>query len=198
MTLDEGVTILEQRALIAKASIIGVVASSALLAAAILTEIVGWAAWDFPLSDNLYASELIAYISLVILFISFFAVGFWIHRAHANLVIADRGGLEYTPGWAIGWFAVPIANLFKPFQAMRELWNASEGALDRYDDAATGLLWVWWFGWLLSNVSSSDEIWNTLDLVGVAATIISAAALWMIIETITELQHSLDFSATFE
>ena len=49
----------------------------------------------------------------------------WIYIAGRNLVAADVDDLDFTPGARIWWFAVPFANLVKPFQGMRELWNAS-------------------------------------------------------------------------
>src|SRR5690242_15716882 len=52
---------------------------------------------------------------------------FWvltIHRAATNVRAFGQGGLEFTPGWAAGWYFVPFANLVKPFQAFREIWRA--------------------------------------------------------------------------
>src|SRR5205809_7873998 len=51
----------------------------------------------------------------------------WQHRAQANARALTHDGTEFTPGWAVGWWFIPIANLFKPFQTVRELWKASEG-----------------------------------------------------------------------
>jgi hypothetical protein len=51
-----------------------------------------------------------------------------------------------TPGWALGWYFIPIASFWKPYVAMREIVNAStvrEG-LPRY------VLPVWWALWILS------------------------------------------------
>ena len=54
----------------------------------------------------------------------------WQHRAHANLWAFARSGLRFTPGWAVGWWFVPIASLWKPFEAVRELWKASDPGSD--------------------------------------------------------------------
>src|SRR5512133_3434057 len=51
----------------------------------------------------------------------------WQHHAQANAVVLSGGGLRFTPGWAVGWWFIPIANLWKPFQTVRELWRASHG-----------------------------------------------------------------------
>ena len=50
----------------------------------------------------------------------------WQHRSQSNL--RRQGcGLAFTPGWAVGWWLIPMANLWKPFQATRELHKASAG-----------------------------------------------------------------------
>jgi hypothetical protein len=51
---------------------------------------------------------------------AFVLVGVWIYRANAN-AHALGGDLSVSPGWAVGWFFVPIACLFKPYLAMRRL-----------------------------------------------------------------------------
>ncbi len=51
----------------------------------------------------------------------------WQHRSQANLHAVPVRELEYTPGWAVGWWLIPFANLVKPFQTVRELWKASGG-----------------------------------------------------------------------
>ena len=75
----------------------------------------------------------------------------WIYIAGENLVDAEFD-LEFTPGSRIWWFAVPIACLFKPFQGMREMWNASHGAA-HYDEN-NGLVTTWWCLWLVSNLGN--------------------------------------------
>src|SRR5262245_61248809 len=49
----------------------------------------------------------------------------WIHRANWNARALGAQGMEFSPGWSIGWYFVPFANLWKPYQAMREIWRAS-------------------------------------------------------------------------
>jgi hypothetical protein len=80
----------------------------------------------------------IAY-SVVILTMILFSV--WIYVAGKNLQDANLD-LEFTPGSRIWWFAVPIACLFKPFQGMRELWNASHGIANYEENNA--LVTTWW------------------------------------------------------
>ena len=75
----------------------------------------------------------------------------WQHRAQENAVVLAGGGLRFTPGWAVGWWFIPFANLVKPFQTVRELWKASHGA--RWREIPTWPLLGWWWGvWLAANL----------------------------------------------
>jgi hypothetical protein len=47
----------------------------------------------------------------------------WQHKAQSDLYARQLPGLKYTPGWAVGWWFIPIANLFMPYLAVRELWD---------------------------------------------------------------------------
>jgi hypothetical protein len=85
----------------------------------------------------------------------------WIRRANQNASALGARGMEFTPGWAAGWFFVPIANLFKPYQAMREIYQASDPDRDDESDEAAlhSLHWsnepaptqmkLWWGTWIL-------------------------------------------------
>jgi hypothetical protein len=51
---------------------------------------------------------------------------FWIHRACRNLPALGATGLRFSPGWAVGWFFVPVWSFVRPYQVMSELWRASD------------------------------------------------------------------------
>ena len=81
----------------------------------------------------------------------------WIYRAAANVVAANVAGFDFTPGWAVGWYFVPFANLVQPFLAMRQIWNASHSGgsdLDRGDPILT----LWWTLWLISNITANISV----------------------------------------
>lgn len=82
---------------------------------------------------------------------------FYVARASRNAHSFRKMDLEATPGWAVGSFFVPFANLWKPYQAMREIWRASEPELGdpRFDPRAAevpGLLPLWWGAYLVQGV----------------------------------------------
>lgn len=120
----------------------------------------------------------------------------WIHRVYKNLPALNANGLKYSPGWAVGWFFVPIMNLFRPYQVTTEIWKASnpdvtiKGELDWKDSSLSPLLPCWWSLWILSGIvgnivsrlylsandvdSLSASYWGylVLDILDVAATVL--------------------------
>ena len=76
----------------------------------------------------------------------------WQHRGHANLKAVGVTGLENSPGWAVGWWLIPIANLWKPFQVNRELWKASSDVNDWRSLKTWPVLGWWWTSWISAGV----------------------------------------------
>ncbi|HEX6184113.1 MAG TPA: DUF4328 domain-containing protein [Pyrinomonadaceae bacterium] len=137
--------------------------------------------------------HIVVYIALAISFL------LWLHRAAKNLPALGnpQSKIDYTPGWAVGWFFVPIANLFMPYKAVREVWEKSDPAIKTEVDlaftpaASTPLLLGWWLGWIAMNVISratsrlgrdavsiETMIWVTWvdvvgDLVGIVAAVLA-------------------------
>lgn len=98
------------------------------------------------------AYDLVSLISSVAMLATMLIVAGWIHRAHANLQLADLPGLEFTPNWALGWYLVPIACLFKPFQAMQELYRNSVPHTDGDTGSTNNTIVLWWTGWIAGSV----------------------------------------------
>jgi hypothetical protein len=93
---------------------------------------------------------IISCVALGILLATLLVFGTWIVRAHRNLPPLGAENLDVRPGWALGYFFVPLANLWKPYTAMRTLWQASHYA-PRWDlEDAPWWLVGWWVLWLVS------------------------------------------------
>lgn len=146
-----------------------------------------------PIAETIDAGSIILSFATVVVFCV------WIHRAGKNLVDAGLDALEFTPASRIWWFFVPFANLVKPFQAMRELWNASHGTWPY--DTGQSLVTTWWVLWLingtLSNVAMRTGLPNFLwasAMVGVASAVFAV----MLIRAIADAQSTLDGQAFAE
>ena len=71
----------------------------------------------------------------------------WIYRSNKNLRALSGESMTFTPGWSVGWYFIPIATLWKPYQVMKEIWNTSHKS-NTTDHSVVG--W-WWALWLISN-----------------------------------------------
>ncbi len=80
----------------------------------------------------------------------------WVHRAYRNLPALGAMGLNHSPGWAVGWFFVPFANLVKPYQAVAEIWRNSDPQAIGEPLRASSVAPVafWWMAWLVMNIGS--------------------------------------------
>lgn len=67
-------------------------------------------------------------------------------RSNRNASSFNTKVMHFTPGWAAGYFFVPVLALWKPYQAMREIWQASSPI--RYDLDFPGLIPLWWAAFL--------------------------------------------------
>lgn len=80
----------------------------------------------------------------------------WIYRTSRN-AHALGAAMTVTPSWAVGWFFVPVANLWKPFQAVSETWQVS--ADPHAPDAVPipVVLRIWWGCWIASSIISNID-----------------------------------------
>ncbi len=76
----------------------------------------------------------------------------WIYRANLNCHGFNPDGMRFTPGWSVACFFVPILNLFRPYQVMKEIWRVSSNPLRWRDQPGGALLGWWWAFWLISGV----------------------------------------------
>ncbi len=72
----------------------------------------------------------------------------WIHRVSRNAQRLANHGLPMSAGWAVGWYFVPIAAIWKPFEGMEQTWKASVAGAAWRSVATPGLLRWWWGAWL--------------------------------------------------
>jgi hypothetical protein len=92
--------------------------------------------------------QLVVYLTLIVLFLV------WINRANKNARALGAEGMTFTPAACVWWWFAPIFWLWKPYQAVKEIWRAS--ATDRDADwrntRVPALLGWWWFFWIVGNI----------------------------------------------
>jgi len=76
----------------------------------------------------------------------------WQHRAYANLTLIGSRDTEHTPGWSVGYWFIPLVNLFRPYQITAEIYRRSE-LLNGRDPigglSGPPLVGAWWFVYLV-------------------------------------------------
>lgn len=120
----------------------------------------------------------------------------WLNRANKNLTPLQAGYQEFSSGWAVGWWFIPLASLWKPFQVVREVWRESDPEIDPRDgggflsgvastsSGAPGYMVWWWVFWVVGNIASNiagrtlDT--NRADLVQISGAVFLVNAIFNI------------------
>jgi hypothetical protein len=129
---------------------------------------------------------------------------FWIYGAARN-VKALRPTLDLTPGWAVGWFFVPFANLVKPCTVMGDIAVSSKGPVDGRYPKPSSLILLWWlpniFGNIITSIAGRFQDDETLVgtgpayvafTVGLALIVVGTAAFFKIVRDIHRDQLAIN------
>jgi len=131
----------------------------------------------------------------------------WQFRAAKNNEALDRPRPRFGPGWSIGGWFIPLANLAIPVLILQDLWRGATPGTPRGDPEwrrakGSWLIGVWWAAWVISllrygasnsglhDSGSLDDIEtsNTIALVGVVATAIAAVLAAFVVWTLSRRQ----------
>ncbi|MBX3481192.1 MAG: DUF4328 domain-containing protein [Caulobacter sp.] len=114
---------------------------------------------------------------LVFALIGFVAMLVWFYRATKN-ARAIASGLETKPGWAVGYFFIPIMSLYRPYRTISELWRSAMLPIGWRSQSDPVQLRFWWGGWLVGALAGSlaSRIEPGVGPVTWAATLIGGAA----------------------
>lgn len=84
----------------------------------------------------------------------------WFFNAQSGVRPATE---VFKPGWAVGYYFIPLVNLWRPMQAMVFIRDA----ITKHTGSVGTIVGWWWFFWILSNIFSkvTDRIYteNTLE-----------------------------------
>jgi uncharacterized protein DUF4328 len=151
-----------------------------------------------------------AIVMILALIVCVVLVACWTYRASANAhTFSDE--MTITPGWAVGWYFIPIANLFKPFQGMRELWLASHFRGNWHGEPTPPQLTLWWGLWIVTNIlgnvsfrmSMMDEggqLLGMTTMIDVAVAVLNVPLCLVLIKILREVaraQTTAPYNETF-
>lgn len=93
-------------------------------------------------------SLVLSRLNILALIVTGVAFLIWWHHSVAN-VRASGQQLSVTPGWAVGMWFVPLANLWLPFGVMKEL------AATHLSPGRERQVSLWWAAWVIGNIVSN-------------------------------------------
>ncbi|MBT3136343.1 DUF4328 domain-containing protein [Alteromonas sp. ALT199] len=105
---------------------------------------------DAETNDQRQQIIAISYMALFI--VSGFLILKWIYQANQNVRFLGAKNMEFTPGWSIGFYFIPILALWKPYQAMKEIWKASHNPQNWQLEKANLVIGIWWFSWIANSM----------------------------------------------
>jgi hypothetical protein len=130
-----------------------VMAVLSLISAAMQAELLGRGRYTMEEARaNDLRERIISFSHVGLYLITAIVFGCWIVRANKNVRSFGASDLPITPGWALGYFFVPFINLWRPYQAMRDLWRASRNPAAWQTVAPNTVLPLWWILWLTMNM----------------------------------------------
>jgi hypothetical protein len=113
-------------------------------------------------------SMALAFLDLAVLVGTGIAFLMWFHRVRTNLPALGIADARWSPGWAVGWWFVPVMSMFRPYQVAAEIWRASDPAATPSDWRSRSVdpLLGWWWGLFVASTIGgqiSFRLWNQVD-----------------------------------
>ena len=99
----------------------------------------------------------------------------WLYRANANVRALGAEDMMGTPGLGVGWFFIPLANLFMPYMTVRDVWRASARPRDWQAEHAPVTILLWWSCWLAGSILATIVFRIEIE----AGFEVVAEALWL-------------------
>jgi hypothetical protein len=168
-------------------------ASTALFAVQSVADLGGVLDENSMTDSTAIAVVLFAAVLIVVVFATFVIALRWVYLVSDGAYILSNG--ETTkPGWAVGWYFVPFANLVKPYQAMREAWQVSRNPAN-WHEVDTDYLPAWWGLWIVFNVLSNaagrlppeSGLTTAFDL---ASTLLAVPLAWLFTRLVRDISEA--------
>lgn len=93
--------------------------------------------------------ELIGIIKLIIVISSPFLIGRWFYISAKMNHLLEKKDLTITPGWSVGWYFIPFANIVMPYHSLTETYKASFDREDWQNQPTSIDIPIWWAAFLI-------------------------------------------------
>lgn len=144
-----------------------------------------------------------AIASLVFYVLSAFATARLTYRLMKNAHELQSDETLISPGWAVGWYFIPFANLAMPPRAVGQIWRTTFRHLGQ--ERGSGIIGWWWAAWLISSIvlgvsdrmsaptsSLGGEDYYVGLSVGYALRFVCASLLLVVFGTLAKAQKNLN------
>jgi len=135
----------------------------------------------------------------------------WQRRIRKNADYIGITGLRFSTVGVVGWWFVPIMNIFRPYQVMKEMWQSNYHSVNEQPEwcnsMVSGLLGWWWglllvSGWIAygaGNLSLSRDpnlliAGGWMEIVSSAIGVLSAVLAIALVREITAFQESKHYA----
>ena len=159
---------------------------------------------EAELSDGMVT--IFGVLELAVFLVAGVAFLMWFHRVRANLPALGVTDARWSPGWAVGWWFVPVMSLFRPYQVAAEIWRASDPVATEADwrQREVGPLLGWWWACFVASLivdQVSFRMWMRVDeytpsgfmqsvsLVDATAAVLNLVGAWLAIHVIREIEN---------
>lgn len=121
----------------------------------------------------------------------------WTYLAKRNVLALGSTNQRISPGWSVGYYFIPILNLWKPYQALKEAFEGSHpnSQYTRNERSRPALMPLWWILWLVSSTlgdaSSGSYNPHLVAWSGALANLIELpliAVVWILISMMLDWQ----------
>ena len=175
-----------------------------------LAALLGWVPQAFPYATFQRLVGFVALGNLGFQFIAGVLSLVWIYRVSRNAQRRAGHALPISPGWAVGWYFVPIGALWKPFEAIEQTWKASVASLAWRSVPTPALLRWWWGVWLAAGVAGGllgflgqlgvkNQMFTSVMLIVISAVVVGQCVLFnRIVRQLTDLQTQAIDASVFD
>lgn len=128
----------------------------------------------------------------------------WIYRVTSNVQQLGATNMTFSPAMSVAWFFVPVMGLWKPYQAMLQIWKASCQPVNWKAAKGHPMVMTWWMLWLgtvfigftslamahrASDMSSAVDA-SLVEMMSDFATVLSTLAMLVLVKRIHQTQLS--------
>ena len=143
--------------------------------------------------DRVVATGLLQMACYVLCMVAFLA---WYGRAYRNLSRLGARGLRWSNGWAIAYWFIPIANLFRPKQVVNDIWRASDPDLPKgagWGGRVPAVIHWWWALWLISSFAERILFSRSMEAGDSPSEFVSLSQTYIVWDLIDVIPAALAF-----